>query len=206
VERQEASYHHGDLRRALLGAAAQVVAGQGVAGLSLRAVARRAGVSHAAPAHHFADKAALLGALVAEGHQELARSIERSLQSAGPGPRARLAALARGSFRFATRRPELFRIMFRPELVEPTDPILRASVAASDQHLRGVVAECVAAGMLEAARAEAFQLGASALIHGLSAAWIDAEPARRRAIRRTCDESVELLLGVALGGASTDGA
>lgn len=202
MPRLETSYHHGDLRRALLGAAVQVVADQGVAGLSLRAVARCAGVSHAAPAHHFADKAALLGALVAEGHQELARSIERSLAASGRDPVMRLVAVARGSFRFATRRPDLFRVMFRPELVEATDPILRASAAASDRLLAGVVRECVEAGRLAPARAEAFQLGAWALIHGLAAAWLEGDPARQKTIRRSYDQTVELFLGAALDGRS----
>ena len=202
MQSPESSYHHGDLRHALLGAAARVVAEQGVAGLSLRAVARRAGVSHAAPAHHFADKAALLGALVAEGHQELARSIERSLESVGGDPQARLAALARGFFRFCTRRPDLFRVMFRPELVERTDPILQASAAAVERLLAGIVGECVETGTLEPARAEVFELGAWALVHGLAADWLEGDAARRKAIRRSYQATVELFVGAALGGLS----
>jgi len=189
------SYHHGDLRRALLGAAAEVVGDVGVAGLSLRAVARRAGVSHAAPAHHFADKAALLGALAAEGHQELTRSAERSISAAGADPERRLAAFARGSFRFAMRRPDLFRVMFRPELVHPGDAVLRASTAASDRLLAGVIRECVEAGRLAPARAEALQLGVWALIHGLAVAWLGGDAARRRAVRRSHEEALELFLG-----------
>src|SRR6478735_8486990 len=61
-------YHHGDLRRAILSAALDVIATEGPSALSLRDLARRAGVSHAAPAHHFKDRTGLLTAIAAEGH------------------------------------------------------------------------------------------------------------------------------------------
>ncbi len=71
------AYHHGDLRRALLAAALEAIEESGPAALSLRDLARRAGVSHAAPAHHFGDKAGLLTALAAEGFDLLADSADR---------------------------------------------------------------------------------------------------------------------------------
>jgi AcrR family transcriptional regulator len=72
-------YHHGHLRRALLDAALQVLTEEGLAGLTLRAVARRAGVSEAAPYHHFASKAALVEALVVETLQQLAQALQEIL-------------------------------------------------------------------------------------------------------------------------------
>ena len=71
-------YHHGDLRRALIDAAVGVIEHEGLAALSLRDLARRVGVSHAAPVHHFGDKAGLLTAVAAEGFSKLADALQRS--------------------------------------------------------------------------------------------------------------------------------
>jgi AcrR family transcriptional regulator len=199
------AYHHGDLRRALLRAAAELVEERGVGGLTLRAVAKRAGVSHAAPAHHFADKAALLGGLAAEGYQELARSVERALAGAGRDPAARLQAVARGYFRFATRRPDLFQVMFRPELVHPADPVFRVSADGADRLLAEVVAECVEAGLVQPERAEALRLASWALIHGLTAAWLNGDAPRRKAVRQSHEEALHLFVGAVLGAAAKGG-
>src|SRR5687768_10681055 len=75
------SYHHGDLRRVLLAEAAAAIADVGPAALSLRELARRAGVSHAAPAHHFGDKTGLLTALAVEGYDLLGSALAASWES-----------------------------------------------------------------------------------------------------------------------------
>src|SRR6266568_1069388 len=85
-------YHHGYLRRALLDAALHVLTEQGLAGLTLRAVARRAGVSEAAPYHHFASKAALVEALVVETLQQLAQALQEAVQASTGTPLDRLVA------------------------------------------------------------------------------------------------------------------
>ncbi|WP_018347971.1 TetR/AcrR family transcriptional regulator [Longispora albida] len=106
------NYHHGDLRRALLTAAAEAIAEQGAADLSLRDLARRAGVSHAAPAHHFGDKRGLLGALAAEGYEMLADE----LNSAGD-----FIDTGAAYIRFAIGHPGHFEVMFRPALYRAED-------------------------------------------------------------------------------------
>lgn len=105
-------YHHGDLRRALLDAAARLVASDGVQSTSLRAVARMAGVSHAAPAHHFRDKAALLAALAAEGHRLLAERLAAC---------ADLRAAGAAYLAVATELPGHFAVMTRSDLADPAD-------------------------------------------------------------------------------------
>src|SRR5215210_1552970 len=80
---QPRPYHHGDLRRALLDAAVEAIAADGPAAVSLRDLARRAGVSHAAPAHHFGDKAGLLTAVAAQGYQLLADTLTAARQRSG---------------------------------------------------------------------------------------------------------------------------
>jgi AcrR family transcriptional regulator len=91
------SYHHGGLRDALLVAVAEVLRDDGVGGLSLRSVARRAGVSHAAPAHHFPSKAALLTAFATRGFERMGEAVAQELASSSPedGPAA-LRACGRG--------------------------------------------------------------------------------------------------------------
>jgi len=112
-------YHHGDLRRALLDAARAVLREAGPEGCSLREVARRAGVSHAAPYHHFTSREALLGALAAEGFGELDRAMAAAQASAPPDPAAQLAAVGMGYFLLAQQQPALFRLMTRPEHLAP---------------------------------------------------------------------------------------
>src|SRR5262247_2786085 len=97
-----ATYHHGDLRAAILEAAARMVEREGLAGLSVREAARRAGVSHNAPYRHFIDRDALLEALAAKGFDELMDALkERSGRD-----------LAHAYVRFALEHEQLFRLMF----------------------------------------------------------------------------------------------
>ncbi|TXS58113.1 TetR/AcrR family transcriptional regulator [Streptomyces sp. t39] len=124
------SYHHGDLRRAVLRAALDVIASDGPSALSLRDLARRAGVSHAAPAHHFKDRAGLLTAIAAEGYDLLADAL-----ASAPGLRERGVAYVR----FAIGHPAHFQVMFRPELQRADDPALTAAKARADAGLRTVV-------------------------------------------------------------------
>jgi AcrR family transcriptional regulator len=111
-------YHHGALRAALLDAAEAILERDGIGALTLRAAAREAGVSHAAPAHHFGDLAGLLSALAASGFVRLREEIEAEAASAGPEPGARLIARGRGYVGFARSRPGLFLLMFRSERLD----------------------------------------------------------------------------------------
>jgi AcrR family transcriptional regulator len=108
-------HHHGNLRAALLSAAREIIAESGVEGLSLREAARRAGVSHAAPKHHFGNLAGLLAALAVEGFDLLGSEMDRQIETAGGHFCAvkRLNAVGLGYVAFAARYPEHFRIMFK---------------------------------------------------------------------------------------------
>lgn len=119
-------YHHGDLRRALIDAAVEAVAEAGPSALSLRAVAKRAGVSHAAPAHHFGDKAGLLTAVAAEGFDRFADALERAWDATGD-----FAAVGAAYVRFAIDHKAHFEVMFRPELLHVDDPDLNRAEARS---------------------------------------------------------------------------
>ena len=111
-------YHHGDLPRALLEAAAQAIAEAGPAAVSLRDLARRTG-SHAAPAHHFGDKAGLLTAVATDGFRRLAATLGEAYQATGSFLEVGVAYV-----RFAITHRAHFEVMFRPELYHPDDPEL----------------------------------------------------------------------------------
>ncbi|RST08603.1 TetR/AcrR family transcriptional regulator [Streptomyces sp. WAC05374] len=128
------AYHHGDLRRAVLTAALDVIRTDGPAALSLRDLARRAGVSHAAPAHHFKDRAGLLTAVAAEGFDLLAAALTEAADLRDAGVRY---------VRFAMDHPAHFQVMFQPDLHHPDDPGLLAARTRAGDRLREAVAGAV---------------------------------------------------------------
>jgi len=109
----------GDLRQRILEASVALLETDGLAALSMREVARRAGVTHQAPYHHFADRESILAELVGEGFGELARRLERANDRAATlGPRIALREAGEAYVGFALERPGVFRIMFRPEVCD----------------------------------------------------------------------------------------
>ncbi|MFS8096800.1 TetR/AcrR family transcriptional regulator [Lentzea alba] len=112
-------YHHGDLRRAVLEAAVDAITESGPAGVSLRDLARRVGVSHAGPVHHFKDKAGLLTALATEGFALLADTLTATIDRTDS-----FAEMGVAYVRFAVEHKAHFEVMFRPDLHHPDDPAL----------------------------------------------------------------------------------
>lgn len=121
------SYHHGDLRDALLTAGEAELRDRGIEGFTLRGCAKRAGVSHGAPAHHFADSDALLTALAAVGYRRFLATQQRRKDEAEADPRAQLAAAGLGYIDFARENPEMFRLIFSSARPKHTDPELSAA-------------------------------------------------------------------------------
>lgn len=148
-----APYHHGNLRDALLAEARVVIETEGLSGLTLRHLARRLGVSHAAPGHHFADRRALITALAAEGHRRLADGLEACPPSAGA------VDLGAVYVSVATGHPADFAVMFRPDLLDGDDPEYREQSARA----RGILRSRFGAG-----RDPSYELAAWAIAHGLS--------------------------------------
>src|SRR5579875_2722959 len=111
-------YHHGHLRDTLLAEAERTLREQGVEQLSLRDLARQAGVSHAAPRRHFADRQSLLDALAGAGFTRLASEVAAAIEGAGPDFRARLRATGAAYVRFATEDPALMELMFATKNAE----------------------------------------------------------------------------------------
>jgi AcrR family transcriptional regulator len=158
-------YHHGDLPRVLLDAAIQAIAEVGPAAVSLRDLARRAGVSHAAPAYHFGDKAGLLTAVAADGFERMAATLREAYQTTGSFLEVGVAYV-----RFAVTHRAHFEVMFRPELYRTDDPeLVRArDVARSLLYPpAAAVANSPDGGQVRAA------VAAWSLVHGLATLWLD---------------------------------
>lgn len=154
-------YHHGDLRSALLSAAEAELAERGMEAFSLRSVAKRAGVSHAAPAHHFGDAQGLLTALAAEGFRQFLAAQAAREAVADKDPASQLVAAGMGYVDFAMARPTLFRLMWQSNRPDFNSPDLGLAARAAFQHLVDQVAE--AGGTTTADEAAVW-----ALAHGLA--------------------------------------
>ena len=135
---EERPYHHGDLQRAIIAAALEVLSETQSTEFSLRELARRAGVSHNAPYKHFSDKRELLAAVSAAGFELLAKRIVDATERVS-NPRARLAEIARAYVRHGVENPALYRLMFggyltgadhgRPAIEKPAGDKIKALFA-----------------------------------------------------------------------------
>ncbi|MET8844304.1 TetR/AcrR family transcriptional regulator [Streptomyces rubiginosohelvolus] len=165
MSRSSSTYHHGDLRAACLRAARELLEEDGSAGLSLRAVARRAGVSATAPYRHYADREALVSAVAAEGYRELATDLARAHPA--PSTPDELAAVAVAYVRFALEHPALFRAMFA-EPCDPTSEERVAATAAISEYVRTIVA-----ATFPDVDPDALSTTVWALVHGLAFLHLD---------------------------------
>lgn len=154
-------YHHGDLRTALLAAAEAELAERGIEGFSLRSVAKRAGVSHAAPAHHFGDVNGLLTALATEGFRQFLAAQAAREGAADKDPASQLVAAGMGYIDFAMARPTLFRLLWQSNRPDFESRELGLAAGAAYQHL---VDQVMAAG----GRSMADEAGVWAMAHGLA--------------------------------------
>lgn len=188
---RKTTYHHGNLRDALVEAAAKLAAERGPAAVSLRETARRAGVSQAAPYHYFADKSALLAAVAEQGFR-LFDARQATAWEAEPAiPARRLAALGVSYVRFALDQPHYFRVMFRPHLVEPAK--YPALVEVASRAFERLV-ETVRAARLADGHDDADPVAAAHLFwsipHGLATLFLDGPISLQGATPRALEEIV----------------
>ena len=133
------AYHHGALRPALIDAAEAVIAERGLDRFSLRETARRAGVSPAAPAHHFKDVRGLLTAIAAQAFADLAGALEAATAAAGTDREARIRGQGMAYVSFALDRPARFDLMWRKALLDHEDPHLSEASSRAWQLLDSAV-------------------------------------------------------------------
>ncbi|MEM7275104.1 MAG: TetR/AcrR family transcriptional regulator [Actinomycetota bacterium] len=164
-------YHHGNLREALLDAVGETIAEKGVAGVSLREAARRAGVSHGAPAHHFGDKLGLLTAYSTRGFQLFGERMRAAAESAAE-PGQRLNAIGVEYLRFALEEPAYFEVMFRSDMHASDDDTFQATSKGAFGILADVAAEA-SQDDCDDNDPLVLALKSWALVHGLASLWAD---------------------------------
>lgn len=173
------AYHHGELPAALVSAALDLLAADGADAVSLRAVARRAGVSAMAPYRHYPDKEALLAAVAARGFEGL-RDALRAADAAGSTGQApaghALVAQAAAYVHYARTNPALFRLMFGPR-----SPGAHPELATAGEAAYAVLAARVAAETPAGSDREAVALGCWSLVHGLALLFLDGRVSEKTA-------------------------
>lgn len=164
------------LRERILAASTALLESEGLAALSMREVARRAGVTHQAPYHHFKDREAILAALVEEGFLDLSARLREARRAAGEaGPQELLLQVGLAYVGFALARSGIFRIMFRPELVQlARAPEAAAAGMSAYQELREMVARLGLPGPSEVEDSLHWSF-----VHGLSCLLVDGALGRR---------------------------
>jgi AcrR family transcriptional regulator len=146
------AYHHGDLHRALLTAAHDELVDVGREALSLRSVARRAGVSHTSAYHYFVDKQALLRALAGEGYARLDEAMRDEMERSDPAPRQRLIAAGLGYFAMAAGSPAVYDLMFNTPLdwCDPTPGAAFQRLLGAVEATRAAIAGCAGDALTDA--------------------------------------------------------
>lgn len=162
-------YHHGNLRQALLDAGEKLLETEGVAGLSMRALARTTGVSHAAPYRHFADKADLLAALAARGFARLAKTLVAVAAAHGDDPQREYLVACRRYMELGMDAPAMYRLMFGQQQPGVGDqPELAQAGQAAYEALLGAMARGRAAGTLGEVDDEAKATAVWSMVHGVT--------------------------------------
>ena len=178
-------YHHGDLRQAMIDAAEAVLAEKGIGGLTLRECARRAGVSPAAPAHHFGNLAGLLTAVATLGFDDLSDAMEAAAARASLAGESRMAAIGRTYFETALARPGRFRVVFGRRELDKEDPEMQRAggrafgilVTETRAHRAGLAAPQPGQMPAETAKAPDFAeiLFVWSVTHGFTTLFIDGQ-------------------------------
>lgn len=168
-----------DLRRVILDASIVLLEEKGLGALSMREVARRAGVSHQAPYHHFADREAILAELAREGFDDLHARLAAAATGAS-ALRARLLAQSHAYVGFALERPAHFRVMFRPELVDLSRfPACEAAGDSAFAALGRIVADLVPAPSAAPGELESWGTFVWSTVHGLACLVLDGPLCRK---------------------------
>jgi AcrR family transcriptional regulator len=161
------SYHHGDLKNALIEAGADILSNEGVSALSLRKVAQKAGVSHAAPYAHFADKQALIAAISTEGYKKLYAQIAQVAERYRSDPLRRFVEASWAYVQFALDEPDQFKVTLSGMIEKEQDyPAFVETAKQTFNLVVDIVTQCQQAGFLRKGAADLTAVSVWALIHG----------------------------------------
>jgi AcrR family transcriptional regulator len=168
------TYHHGDLKNALIQAGIEILSEEGVKGLSLRRVAKRAGVSHTAPYAHFADKQALVAAISTEGYKKLYEQLTLIDAEFGSDPLKKMVEVAWTYVQFAINDPAHFKITFSGVIEKEKDyPAFVEISRQSFAFIVEMVADCQAAGILQSGPSDLIAVHLWGAMHGLATLHIE---------------------------------
>lgn len=171
ARKQSKTYHHGDLREALVLAATELLKDKGLASFTLRECARRAGVSHAAPAHHFTSAADLLAEIAARGFERFVAALGEAADETEGTAMARLAAMGRAYVAFALANPAVYGLMFRGGANPLQSPRLKTAATAAWHQLSDAVAAVLGPKRKDEVIAKAAAVWA--LVHGTATLMLD---------------------------------
>ena len=190
------NYHHGDLKNALIKAGVEILAKDGVIGLSLRKVAARAGVSHTAPYSHFVDKQALIAAISTEGFRQLYERMSAVAEEYKTKPSMQLMEVGRAYVQFALDDRDRFKVMFSGILEkEKIYPEFVTESQRNFQLVKMVVEANQAAGVLRSGPSDLVALSAWAIIHGFSMLLLEGQISHTVLEQRDLRGLVEFQLG-----------
>ena len=162
------TYHHGNLKNALIQAGVEILAKEGLGSLSLRKVAKQVGVSHAAPYAHFKDKQALIAAISTEGHLQIHKKISAIIEEFSDDPLQQLIETAYAYLDFGLNEEDLFRITFSGVVEQERDyPALVEIAHKNFDMMRQIVISCQEVGVFDAAPDELLAQSLWAAVHGL---------------------------------------
>jgi len=167
------SYHHGDLRRVLAEAALSLAVEEGSWDFSLRDVARKAGVSHAAPYRHYESKRELMAEIAAQGFEALRDALEAATSTSQESPGRQLARTGEAYVRFGLEQPALYRLMFGPSLVSNRPARLQDAASGAFGVLREVMRSCWTGDPGDEAVIQQQALLAWAQVHGITMLALD---------------------------------
>jgi len=187
------SYHHGNLREALVDAALSLIAERGPAGFTFAEVARAAGVSAAAPYRHFRDRNALIAEIARQGYERFALALERAVLGAGTDPVRAIENAGRAYLAFARQEPAAYAAMFEPGFpLEEDAALLRASESAFAVLRRAAEAACQAwKGQGSRPPPLMVALHIWALCHGTAALFVGRTESTRRRLPMAPEELLE---------------
>lgn len=174
-EKSERPYHHGDLRRVVLETAQDMLREEKGWQFTLREVARRAGVSHAAPYKHFPDKGALLAELAMLGFIELREQIRGAIERPLRSARAEFMSAAKAYIHFGTANPSLYRLMFSADVDKTAFPKLDEAGASAFAELLGVLERGQSSGAFKKQPVRSQAAASWALVHGVTLLAIDGQ-------------------------------
>jgi AcrR family transcriptional regulator len=161
-------YHHGDLKNALIKAGVEILAKDGVGGLSLRKVAKRAGVSHSAPYAHFKDRQSLIAAISTEGFRQLYDELDAAVSAHADDPREQLVEAAWAYVQFAMNNTDTFKIMFSGVLEKEKDyPSFVEISNKTFERVVKIVQVCQRAGVLRPGPSELVAVSVWGQVHGI---------------------------------------